>query len=125
YKLSHRRLVIRVEVYPAGVHFGLSDGLQHVLLESLPKRLQLWRRKGGSPRPSPHHRLIEEVFVVRVGSRRAPLKAPVEPRPPPHAGAPFFGQFGNHIQPRPEVFAALGIVGRGGAKGTGPSFSPL
>ena len=74
-------------------------------------------------RPGAHEGLVEQVFVVAAGGRQAVDLAAVpaiQPRPAVHGRAPALRHFREDIDPRPQVFAPLGVVGGGGHERAGP-----
>ncbi len=97
--------------------FRLSDCLEHVLPQTRVDLLTLRHRKRVAHRPDTQSALIEEVFVVPNGSEdvaHLSLMPAIPPRPAPQVLLPFVRNFGDHVDPSPDVFAALGIVGGSG-----------
>ena len=113
---GHRLLVPGTRVQPARDDFGLAHGLLHVRDDAL-AILPFAVGVHGLERPRSEEGLVEQVLLVPAGVRVAidhHARAAIESGPAGRRLFPRARDFGEHIDPRPDVLAALGVVRRGG-----------
>ena len=129
-ELADGLVVLGVGVDPARVHLGLVQGLEHVVLDPLDERPAY--SSGRRTAPAARRRRASGRGGIprwRRGSagRRRTCAAVrlVEPAPAVHAGPPVLGHLGEDVDPGADVLAALGVVGRQGRQGIGPSGLPV
>src|SRR5262245_51305110 len=95
------------------MNLGLSERLDHVLLNSPDERLL--RPSPDVERPRAEERLIKQVLFIRVRRRLVfdrGLEIAVHVLPPAHGAVPAGRDFRERIDTRAGVLAALGVVGR-------------
>ena len=105
FRLAQRLLDSRVDADAIGFPLLVARGVEHV------------------DRPGAHEHLVEHVFVVAVGRGRAldvAASRSQDAGPGLDLPAPFLRHFGENGEPRPIVFAALGVVRRGRQHGVRP-----
>ncbi len=109
HELQDGLLVLSIGRNPAGVDFGFFQRLEHELGD--PPHELIVDLAG---RPRAEQRLIEQVLLVAIGRHTAlhgdPL-ASVQPSPAGQRRPPVARQLREHVDPRPNVLTALGVVG--------------
>ena len=114
------------------MHLRLPHRLRHGALQPLRVLLQRFGRQRLRARqfhrPRARQQLIKQILLVPVRRRRrldvAAARAQY-PAPDVRLLSPLVRQLRQHRQPRPRIFAALGVVRGGGQHGIRPPLRPL
>src|SRR5262245_13565106 len=111
-KFFYRVIVSLVRVNPTRVDLRFFSGLTHIRLNPLLKYGRFIRFQR-SERPGTEKGLIQEIFLVAIRYRLALYMRflfPVNSAPAAEGYPPFVRNLGQHIDPRTDIFAPLGIV---------------